>query len=416
MDRKIEKQKTKLKKLFIYSILFMVLAYGIYNLFFSGFSFPSIDSDKIRIGTVRRGPLDVLVSGNGVITAKNPEWIVAKVSGQVVKSTFKAGDSVKKGDILVEIINEDVISAYAKSNSELRAAMADFSAMEVSLQSQRIGYESDVLKTELDSKQASSYYEAVKMLWEKGSPPISQIEYANASIKAEQMKGLADAARKRFQSFKEIEIAQMHAFKFRLESYREENTRLKSRMNDLKIIANSDGILQNLNLTAGQGIASGDPIAQIINPQSTFVTLNIPAIQSFKISASQKVNLEIDRKSVHGVVHRIDPNVKGTTVDVDVYFDENITDAKIGMFVNGTIFTKQITDTLYVEIPSHVVENGKMSVFVVSSDNKYADFVKIKSGVLSSNYLQIIEGLREGDKIILSDISAMNTNNKIKLN
>lgn len=416
MDRKIEKQKPHLNKLAIGSILIIAFSYGLYNFFSSDIGVVSLDKDKIRVGTVKRGSLDILVSGNGVITAKDPEWIVAKVSGQVIKSSFKAGDSVKKGDVLVELINEDIISAYAKSESELRAIMADFAALKVSLYSQRVGYHSDLRAAELDSKQADSYYEAVNVLWSKGSPPISQIEYVNSKLKAEQMRGLAENARSKLKSFEEIEKAQINAFTFRLKSYEEENARLKSKMNDLKIAASIDGILQNLNLKAGQAVIAGEQIGQIINPQSTFVTLNAPAVQSFKLSNSQKVSLEINRRSVRGTVHRIDPNVKGTTVDIDVYFDENFTDAKIGMFVNGNIFTQQIPDTLYVDIPSQVVENGNMSVFVLSPDDKFADLVSIRAGSLSSNYLQIIDGLKEGDRVILSDVSTLENADRVKLN
>jgi HlyD family secretion protein len=337
------------------------------------------------------------------------------VSGQVIKSAFKAGESVKKGDIILELINEDVISAYAKSESELRATKADYSALKINLHSQLVGYESDLQKAELDDKQAKSYYNAVKTLWDKGNPPISQIEYSNTSLKAEQMQGLVDTARKKLESFKKNEIAQLNAFKFRLTSTEEENARFKSRMNDLKITANSDGILQNLNLKVGQAVNAGDPIAQIINPLSTYITLNASAVQAFKLSTMQKVNIELNKKTIRGLVHRIDPNVKGTTVEIDVYFDEEVKDAKIGMFVNGTIFIQSIPDALYIDIPSQVSENGNMSIFLVSPDGKFANMTAVKSGALSSNFLQIVSGLKEGDKVILSDVPVSNNSNKLRL-
>jgi HlyD family secretion protein len=416
MDRVIEKEKPKLAKIIAYAAVVLVAIYAGYGLIFSDFNMPTIDRDQIRIGVVKRGPLDVLISGNGVVTAKDPEWIVSKVSGQVIKSAFKAGEVVKKGDVIVELINEDVISDYAKSESELRAIKADYSALKLNLHLQLVDYESDLQKAQLDYKQANSFYEAVKILWGKHNPPISQIEYSNTSLKAEQMQGLVDTAKKKLASFKMNKAAQLDAFKFRLASAEEVNTRFKNKMNDLKITANSEGILQNLNLKVGQGVNAGEPIAQIVNPLSTYVTLNAPAIQAFKLSTMQKVKIELNKKTIQGVVHRIDPNVKGTTVDVDVYFDEEVKDAKIGMFVNGTIFIQSIPSALYIDIPSQVSENGNMSIFLLSADGKFANMTAVKSGALSSNYLQIVNGLKEGDKVILSDLPDSNNTNKLRLN
>lgn len=416
MDRVIEKRNPRLSKILIYVAAISVVVYSIYILIFSEFNIPSVDKDKIRIGVVKRGALDVLVSGSGVVTAKDPEWIVSKVSGQVIKSAYRAGEPINKGDVLVELVNEEVISAYAKSESELRATKADYIALEISLNSQVSAHESDLQKSELDDKQAKSFLNAVKILWEKGNPPISQIEYQNTMIKSEQTQGLVEQAKKQLASSIQIKASQLKAFEFRLKSLEEENARLKKRMNDLRITANSDGIIQNLNLKVGQGVNAGDPIAQVINPMSTYITLNAPAVQAFKLSVMQKVDIELNRKVIHGVVHRIDPNVKGTTVDVDVYFNEEVKDAKIGMFVNGTIFIQSIDDALYVEIPSQVSENGDQSIFLVSPDEKSASMATIQSGALSSNYLQIVSGLKEGDKIILSDLSISNDANKIHLN
>ena len=416
MDRVIKKKKPTLTKVTICIGISLTAIYAAYSFISFDFTTPTIDKNKIRIGIVKQGPIDVLVSGNGVITAKDPEWIVSKVSGQVMKSTLKAGEVVKKGDIIVELANEDAVSSYAKSNSELQALRADFTALKISLHSELVGYEADLRKAELDNKQANAFYDAVQLLWDKGDPPISQIEYTNTKLKAEQTQGLVDSAKEKIKSFKLNEGAQLNAFSFRLASIEEENSRLKKRMDDLKILANSDGILQNFNLKVGQGVNLGDPVAQIINPLSTYVTLSVPATQAYKISVMQKVDFELNKKAIHGVVHRIDPNVRGTTVDVDVLFDGDAIGAKIGMYVNGSIFTQSISKTLYIDTPTQTVENGNMSIYLVTPDGKYASMTTIKSGVLSSNYLQIVSGLNEGDKVILSELPDSNNAKKIHLN
>lgn len=416
MDKVIEKKAPDFRKVVVYVVVAFSVMYGLYSLTSSDFRVPSIDRDNIRVGEVKRGKFDVLVSGNGVVSAKDPEWIVAKVSGQVVKSTFKAGELIQKGDVLVQLINEDVVSALAKSESELRAAKADLSALEVSLQSQLAGYKSDLLIAELNFKQAVSLCEALKKLKDNGIVPISEIEYVNANVKLEQMSGLVEVAKIKLDSFTKIEKTQLEAFKFRLTSLDEENIRFKSRVNELNITASKSGIVQNLNLKVGQGVVAADPIAQIIDPTSLYITMNIPAIQAFKLSPSQKVHIELNKKIIHGFIHRIDPNVKGTTVDVDVYFDEEIKEAKVGMFVNGTVLIQSIQSTMYIDIPSGAAENSNMSLFLISGDDKFANMIKIKSGALSSNYLQVLDGLQVGDKVVISDIPGLNGATKLRLN
>lgn len=417
MDKVIKHEKRLFSKRIIFvGVTVLILFYLLSRLFFFNPDEPSIDKEKIRIGIVKQGALDVLVSGTGVVTAKDPQWMVAKVAGQIIKSNFKSGELVKKGDVVVEIANDNILSEYTKSESDLRAVHSEFSALAANLHSQRLGYESDFQAAQFDAEQAQMYFKAVEALWEKSNPPISQLEYSTIKLKAKHTEILSVKAREKLELFKKMESKQLDAFKFRLASAEETNTHLKSRMNDLKVISSTDGIIQNLNFKVGQEIKVGESIAQVINPSSIYVTFNAPAIQAFKLSAGQKVNIELNKRIVQGFVHRIDPNVKGTTVEVDVYFNDEILGAKIGMFVSGTIFIQSIPDTLYMDMPSQVAENGHIPIFLLSSDEKSAEKRIVKSGVVSSNNLQIIEGLKKGDRIILSDLSISNDISKLRLN
>lgn len=415
MDRVKDKKKVNPKKIaaMAASVVVVLGAFFYFNIF--NFGDPSVSKEKIRIGVVKRGTFDVLVSGNGVVSAKDPDWVVAKVSGQVLTATIKSGDQIKKGEVIAQLANEDLISSFTKSESDLRAQKADFSVLEVTLNSQLSEHESNLVKAELDYKQAFAIYDALNQLKGKGVVPIPALEYANAKIKVEQMSGLVDIAKIKLASFKKIMHTQIEAFKFRLASVEEENVRIKKRVEDLRIVASKDGIIQNLNLKVGQAVSSGDLVSQIIDPSSAYVTLNIPATHAFKVLAGQAVEIEINKRKIKGEVHRVDPNVKGTTVEVDVYFSEQVNDAKVGMFVNGTVSIKSIPNSLYVEIPSHVSEGGPMPVFVVSKDEGYAHLKIIKSGLVSTNYLQILDGLNVGEKVILSELQNFNSVTNLRL-
>lgn len=394
-----------------------LLGIAVYYLFTGHLGSPVLDKETLRIGEVKRGPFNVQVVGNGQITAKDPDWIVARVEGQVLKAPVKAGQQVHKGDILLEPTNDNIATTYAKSQSDLQAAQADLNLLLANLDARRVELKAAVIHARLDHKQIKARYDALTRLKSTSVIPIPELEYVNTQVGVEQAEGKLEVAQLELNSFHKIAKAQSEAAEFRFAAQQQEAERIKKQFDDLTVRATRNGIVQNIHFNPGESINTSTPIAQIVDTDSVYITLSVPAIQATQLNVQQKVELQINRKQVQGYVHRVDPNIKGSTVEVDVYLNEARPEyAKIGMYVTGTIYIQSIAEALYVEIPSVVAEQDSMSVYLLNKEGNLATLTAIKSGALSSHYLQIIEGLNTGDKIVLSEIPNRQESPTFRLN
>ena len=407
MDRAIKRAP---RNRFIQSAIVISAGLGIamviYYLAASGLGNPALDKKNLRIGEVKRGAFNVQVIGNGQIAAKDPDWIVARVEGQVVQAPVKAGQWVQQGDLLVELSNDNIAAAFAKSQSDVQAAEADFELVKANLEARHTALKAALIYARLDFKQVNARYSALTRLKKTSVIPIAELEYVNAKVSVEQAEGKMEVAQLELDSFHKIATAQTRAGEFRFTAVQQEHARIKKQFDDLHIRASRAGIVQNIHFNPGEGVTSAAPIAQIVDPTSVYVTLTVPAIQATKLAPKQPVTLQINRKEIQGHVHRVDPNIKGSIVEVDVYFDSAApAESKIGMYVTGTIYVQAIDDALYVEIPAMVAENDRMSVYLLNADGNLAQLTAVKSGALSAHFIQIIEGLNSGDKIVLSDIA-----------
>ncbi len=407
MDRIIQRTNNPfspfLLKLFIVGLL---VGGAIYYLLNSHLGSPVLNKETLRIGEVKRGPFSVQVVGNGQIAAKDPDWVVARVEGQVIKAPVKAGQLVNKGDMLLELSNDNIASSYAKSQSDLQAAQADLNLLLANLDARKTELIAAVIHARLDHKQIKARYDALTRLKTTSVIPIPELEYVNTQVGVEQAEGKLEVAQLELNSFHKIAKAQTSAAEFRFNAQQQEAERIKKQFDDLSVRATRTGIAQNINFNPGESVNTSTPIAQIVDPDSVYVTLSVPAIQASQLTVQQKVELQINRKQVQGYVHRVDPNIKGSTVDVDVYLNEaRPEDAKIGMYVTGTIYIQSIAEALYVEIPARVAERDSMSVYLINKEGNLARLTAIKSGALSAHYLQVIDGLSIGDKIVLSEIT-----------
>jgi HlyD family secretion protein len=415
LDKILKKSKWRIQHLIAYVAGASLVAYGIYILFSAEFSLPTVDRDKVRIGEVKRGLLSVNITGNGVIVAKNPEWVVSTVSGQAIKLNVKAGDRINSGQALLELINDELTTSLARSQSTFSATRADIAAKKLDLFSQRVALESALNVAELNYKKVMSLNEIHEKLIKLPNPPVSELEIVQTKLEADLQEGIMTAARKQLSNFEESQKAQLEALVFRESAEREEYAQLKRKVSELAIVSKRPGIVQEFATKVGQSVNAGELIAKIVDPEDVYVTLSIPAIEAHKVAVDQKVKVEVNRTYVNGKIQRIDPNVSGTTVEVDVILEGVLKDAIVGMFVNGTILINEVSDTLYVDIPPGAAENGTTPVFVLSNDEQYASLVHVSMGARSSSFVQILDGLKAGDKILLTEPQGAVKSDKLRL-
>ena len=407
MDRPIEKRRFDIKPYAKIGVPILVVICSV--IFYNSLDVDAkiLDKDKVRVGEVKRGEFVVEVVGSGTIRPREVEWVVPKSSGNVSEVFVKAGDWVNYGDRIIMLTNEEITSELAEKESRLAESKATLAAKTFDLESQKMNYEQEHLRAHFDYKSKKALYDAQSELMKEKNPPISRMLYVQTQIETEQLRKLYQVAKDRLNNFEKLEEAQINEYQTRVEVAERERDRFAKRVQDLSIQSRKDGIIQDFDLKTGQHVNVGDTLGKITNPSDIFVRLEVAGLESYKLRQNQLAYVEINRREIKAHVERIDPNVKGTIVEVDVALDEGVESAKIDMFVNARIIVERIEEALYVDKPSMAIENGRSKLYKLQNGGNVAELVAVDTGLFSSNQVQIIGGLNEGDRIILSELQGV---------
>lgn len=416
MDRPITKTK-RTRKFFVMAVaLPLVLIVG--ASYVAGFDWSAkvVERDNIRVAAVVRGDLVVDVVGSGRIMPFGVEWVVARIPGVVSMIHVDAGDTVTEGQVLLELSNDETSVLLAQMEARLLEAKAMLAGREFDLDAQQMQFHSAVVQAQYSYEADKVVYEAYSALMDAPNSPISKLEFFRSKVAAERQQQLYKVANEQFINFKKLKVAQLNEAKSRVRLAEHEHNQYLKKVEDLKIVARKAGVIQDFDLRVGQSLAAGENIGKIADPENLFVRLELPAIDAHKIAKEQVAKIQINRQIIEGIVTRIDPNIKGTTIEVDVRLVGDATSAKVDMFVNARIIIAEIKGALILPRPFSAIEDGVSKLYRLDAGGTRAELVDVQTGTLSSNEIQIVSGLNVGDRIVLSELRGLRGVESIRLN
>jgi len=184
----------------------------------------------------------------------------------------------------------------------------------------------------------------------------------------------------------------------------------------LKLRAGIDGVLNELPVQVGQRLVAGTTLAKVANPNLLKAELKIPETQAKDIAEGQYAEVDTHNGIIKGSVMRKDPAVLNGTVTVDVKLDGPLPPGAIAdLSVDGTVTLETINNVLYTGRPAFGQEKSVVGRFKFDPDGKTASRVQVEMGRSSVQAVEIIRGLKEGDRVILSDMSRYDGVDHIRL-
>jgi RND family efflux transporter MFP subunit len=238
-----------------------------------------------------------------------------------------------------------------------------------------------------------------------------------SKAKAEELSHRLEIERERLVSNDDMIRAQVEAKRVNIEKLRAAYTLKKKQVADLRVRAGVDGVLQDLPVQVGQRVTMGTVLAKVSQPWRLKTELKIPETQMNEIRIGMPADIDTRNGIIKGEVARIDPAAVNGTVTVDVrLIGELPQGARPDLSVDGTIEIEKLTDVLYVERPVIGQANATVGLFRVNPDGKEAERVQVKFGRSSVNTIEVMSGLKLGDKVVLSDMSQWDAHNRVRLN
>jgi HlyD family secretion protein len=403
-----------IKRAVLFGTLSLVVVGGGVTLANIDFNTHRVDRDKLSIETVQHGTMEIKVSANGQLLAKNIEQLASQVSGRVAKAFVKPGDVVKVGQLLAELTNPLLIASAEEAYSAWEGSVTELKAAEADLQTNLLNQEGVLNQAQFALEKAQLQLEAETKLI--GQRIISEIDYKRTKLNVAQLTKSVAIEESRQQKIRDNIKVQLSVRQSRVTQLARALDRAKNQSANLRVTAGINGIVQAISIEVGQQLQPGSPIGRIAQQDQLYAELKVPAREATEVQRGQNVLVDTRSGTVKGVVTRIDPGVTDGTVIVDVDLTGDLpAGARPQLQVEGIIYLSQLPDTLYVGKPAYVKTNADIAVYKLDAAGRYASRVTIKAGKVSLNYLQVLEGLAAGDRIITSEIGEWQDKDRILL-
>lgn len=381
---------------------------------------PSVDRSTVWIDTVKRGPMVRDVRGLGTLVVEQYMWIPAASEGRVEKINFLPGATVHPNDIIMELSNPDMDLAAADLEWQIKAAQANLDNLRVTLESQQLAQKATTEQVKSDMEQAQLQADRDAQLTKLGLK--SDLDTKLSVAKYQELKGRYALSKEQLDISDKSIQAQIDAQKVQIEKLQAAYNLKKQQVDQLVIRSATDGTLTQLGTTGmplevGMRVSPGTILAKIAQPKKLKATLKIPETQVKDVAIGQAASIDTRNGIIPGHVSRIDPAAVNGTVDVDVSLDGPLpAGARPDLSVDGTITLEKLSDVVYVGRPVVGQPGAKITLFKLDADGKDAQRVPVSLGRSSVNNIEVVDGLKVGDQVILSDMSAQDAYNRIRLN
>ncbi len=375
---------------------------------------PSVDSGTIWFDTVRQGSMLRQVRGPGTLVPEQMRQVSAVTSGRVERKLAEPGDTVQPGTVLVEISNPDVELQALQAQQQLAAAQAQLVSTRSSLQAQILGQEATVATARADYADAKRQADNAVELAPKGL--IAEQEVKRLQERAEQLDARLKSEMQRLEVFKGTIDEQLAVQQSQVERLREVVSFQQRLIQSMRVRAGSAGVLRDLPLEEGQWVLAGTRLATVVQPGRLKAELRIPETQARDVVIGQAASIDTRTDTIVGRVSRVDPASQNGTVTVDVALPGNLPrGARPDLSVDGTIEIERLDNVLYMGRPAYGQSNSVVGIFRVDPDGNTARRVNVRLGRASVNQIEIVDGLKKGDVVVLSDMSRWDAVDRVRI-
>lgn len=376
---------------------------------------PTKERATVWIDGVKRGPMVRQVRGLGTLIPEEILFIPAQHEGRVDKVVLRPGVNVKEDTVLLVLSNPDMELQLVDLEWQIKAAEANLVDLRVKLETQKLALRSSSARVQSEFTQAKLTRDRDEALAKLSLK--SDLELKLSVAKADELAGRLDIEKESLRIFEDSIRAQLDKEKVNIEKLRAARDLKKKQVDQLTIRSGTAGVLQQMAVEVGQRVTPGTLLAKVAQPWKLKAELKIAETQAKDIVIGQAAEIDTRNGIIKGQVSRIDPAVVNGTVTVDVRLVGELPQgARPDLSVDGTVELERLAEVVFVGRPVFGQAHSTVSLFRLDEDGKGATRVPVKLGRSSVNTIEIVEGLKVGDQVILSDMSDMDAHPRIRLN
>jgi HlyD family secretion protein len=407
-------QKRKIRRIVLAAagvVALAVVTAGIYRLEPAALG---VEKESVWVDTVKRGTMLREVRGPGTLVPEEIRWIAAANDGRVERIILKPGVEVKAGSVILELSNPELEQELLDAELRLREGESVLVTRQAQLESDILNQKAAVQAVEADWKAAKLQADADRQL--SADKLIPEINLQRSLLREEQLGQRVEIEKERLEKAGESTTAQLASERARVEQLAALHRLRQKQFDNLRVRAGLDGVLQQVPVEVGQQVAAGTNLARVARPDTLKTELRIPETQAKDVAIGQKARIDNRNAVAEGRVARIDPAVQEGYVLVDVEFTgPPPSGARPDQSVDGTIEIERLDEVLFVGRPAYGQAQSTIQLFKLVDDGRRAVRTDVQIGRTSVNTVEILGGLQEGDRVILTDPSPWDGHDVIAL-
>ncbi len=375
---------------------------------------PTLDRSTAVIETVKRGEMVRDVRGNGTLVPEVTRWVPAPADGRVERILLKAGVEVDPSTVIAELSNPQLEQTASDTDLQVKAAQADQETLKVKLESDTMTQKAAIATINAQYSQAKLQLDADEVLAKQGL--VADLTLKISRVNVQDLANRLKVEQERLAVNSRSTKAQLNAAASRLDQLRALATLRRQQVDELKVRAGTGGVLQQVLVTEGQQVTPGFNMARVADPASLKAVLRVAETQISGVRIGQPVIVDTRNGLIQGTVSRIDPAAREGTFEIDASLIGPLPpSARPDLSVDGTIELERLKDVLKVGRPAFGQAQQTIGMFVLSPDGSEAERRSVKLGRNSVSQIEILEGLKEGDQVIISDTTALDSYSRIRV-
>ena len=387
---------------------------------------PGVEMSTLWPDQVKRGPMLREVRGLGTLVPVDTMLITARTDGRIKRILIRPGTPVKADSIVMVLTSPELETKLVGAEFAQKAAQADYDNLKVTLEKSLLDMQAVAAQVNADYNTAKLEADRDMALAKENLLPT--VDAQISEVKAKQLGERVGIEKQRLATYSRTEEAQLAAQKVKIDQLKADYELLKSQVDQLNVRPGFDGMLQALpppltQVEEGQNVLAGAPLGKVAQPSHLKAELKIAETQVRDIAIGQPAVIDTRLAGsgwnglIDGKVSRIDPSILNGTVTVDVALKGPLPPVlRPDLSVDGTIELEKLDDVVYVGRPVFGQQDSTATLFKIDADGKYANKVKVTFGRSSVTTIEVKDGLKVGDRVILSDMSAYDNYDRIKLN
>lgn len=392
-------------------VVIMLITFGVSQLKPAA---PSVDRASVWVDTVKRGPMVRAVRGSGTLVPEDIRWINTTTQGRVERILLRPGAKVTPTTVILELSNPELEQQVMDARLAHASALANYTNRKTELERSLLEQQSQLAQIETQYNNSKLNLEAQESLFEDGL--VSELTVKQVRSATKDLENRVAIAKQQLEMTRNGITSQLAPQQAEVDQRRAQYELRVRQLDDLKVKAGMAGVLSQVPVEVGQQVGSGTNLARVADPTRLKAEVRIAETQTKDLRIGQLAEVDTRNGIIQGRVSRIDPTATGGTVGVDITLEGDLPPgARPDLSVDGTITLESLPDVIKVGRPAFGQENSTVLLFKLDATGE-AHRVQVRLGRTSVNEIEILEGLQPGDQVILSDMSAHDAYDRIRLN